>query len=333
MVIDCFTMANELELLDLRFHELTSVVDRFVIVESRKTFSGNPKKLYFEEARERFSKFLPKVTYIVLDSFGPLPPWESFEFYKKHLGFRAMVTLNEKFWKREIFQRNAIMRGLKDVPEDATILISDVDEIPKATVVSSLGDFRGILCFEQKMYVQYLNCQSNEYWFGTKAVHKKDLTNPQDIRLFHEYGTNVQKVKNAGWHFSSLGGPNRIKKKLDTYSHQELNRKELHKNENINWFLKYDINVLDTGDPIKTVPVDATFPRYIRDHINEFRHFIKPEKELPKKVPLSDFEYLKNEYIRVRQNAVNARQKYDELIFQVKNTFGGKAKKQLSFSE
>ena len=47
MVYDCFMFFNELELLDLRLHELDAVVDRFVLVEGVRTLSGKPKPLYF----------------------------------------------------------------------------------------------------------------------------------------------------------------------------------------------------------------------------------------------------------------------------------------------
>jgi len=40
MIYDCFTFYNELEILKIRLHELSGVVDKFVIVESNKTFQG-----------------------------------------------------------------------------------------------------------------------------------------------------------------------------------------------------------------------------------------------------------------------------------------------------
>jgi beta-1,4-mannosyl-glycoprotein beta-1,4-N-acetylglucosaminyltransferase len=42
-----FWFFDELELLDLRLHELADVVDRFVLVEATTTFSGAAKPLSF----------------------------------------------------------------------------------------------------------------------------------------------------------------------------------------------------------------------------------------------------------------------------------------------
>jgi beta-1,4-mannosyl-glycoprotein beta-1,4-N-acetylglucosaminyltransferase len=41
-IFDCFTFFNELDLLEIRLHELAPVVDRFVIAESPVTFTGRP---------------------------------------------------------------------------------------------------------------------------------------------------------------------------------------------------------------------------------------------------------------------------------------------------
>ena len=51
-IYDCFTFYNELDLLELRLNELNDVVDKFVIVESEMTHSGNKKKLYYEENKK-----------------------------------------------------------------------------------------------------------------------------------------------------------------------------------------------------------------------------------------------------------------------------------------
>lgn len=63
MIYDCFY--NELDLLEIRLNVLNDVVDKFVLCESTKTHSGEEKKLYFEDNKKRFSKFLPKIIHII----------------------------------------------------------------------------------------------------------------------------------------------------------------------------------------------------------------------------------------------------------------------------
>lgn len=85
ILFDCFTFFNELDLLEIRLEELSSVVDWFVLVEATRTFSGRPKPLYFEENKERYSKFLHKIVHVKL---GYMPEKPS------------------SAWELEAFQRN-----------------------------------------------------------------------------------------------------------------------------------------------------------------------------------------------------------------------------------
>ena len=57
-IYDCFNFFNELDILELRLNILYEYVDYFVIVESDVTHSGEKKPFYFEDNKERYSKFL-----------------------------------------------------------------------------------------------------------------------------------------------------------------------------------------------------------------------------------------------------------------------------------
>ena len=61
MVVDVFPFFREFDLLELRLAVLDSIVDRFVIVEGTRTFSGQSKPLWFVEHRDRYAKWLPKI--------------------------------------------------------------------------------------------------------------------------------------------------------------------------------------------------------------------------------------------------------------------------------
>ena len=45
MIYDCFSYWDEDLILDLRFNILDKYVDKFVVVESNKTWQNNPKDL------------------------------------------------------------------------------------------------------------------------------------------------------------------------------------------------------------------------------------------------------------------------------------------------
>lgn len=66
MIYDCFLYYDEDILLEMRLNTLEHVVDRFVIVESRYTFTGKRReKLHFDI--EKFDRFRDKIIYIVND--------------------------------------------------------------------------------------------------------------------------------------------------------------------------------------------------------------------------------------------------------------------------
>lgn len=108
MIYDCFTFFNELELLEVRLHELSGVVDKFVLVEATQTFTGRPKPLYYAENRERFSRFHEQIIHVIVDD----------------------SPKSDNPWTIEHFQRNCIARGLTQCRPDDWIMVSDADEIP-----------------------------------------------------------------------------------------------------------------------------------------------------------------------------------------------------------
>ena len=203
MIYDCFMFFNELELLEIRFSELWHAVDRFVLVESTVTHTNQTKPLYYEENKERFSKFHSKIIHIVVsDNPASLDPLS-----------------------REIYQRNCIARGIRDCKPDDLILVSDVDEIPNPEVLAGLRTQTGLHVFEQDLFYYYLNCRGGK-WQGTLAIHfgEIDTRDIQSLRTGRYTFNGGSLVSNGGWHFSYLGGPKRIAEKLESYSHQEYNK-------------------------------------------------------------------------------------------------------------
>ena len=69
MIIDCFPFFNELDVLDIRLNILNEVVDKFVLVEASKTQSKIDKPFYFEQNKNRYSKFLDKIVHIKIEDY------------------------------------------------------------------------------------------------------------------------------------------------------------------------------------------------------------------------------------------------------------------------
>ena len=280
MIYDCFTFFNELDLLEIRLNILNDVVDKFVLVEATKTFSGKDKPLYYEQNKERFSKFKDKIIHVVVDDF-PEPD----------------ETTQDVAFMVESYQRNAIMRGLKGAKDDDVIIIADLDEIPNPDVLSVL-DCSGdkIYWLRQKMFyyfINYLNI-SEPYWnYRVKVLSYKNLchycdnmnikydrfisattdkkTTPNKIRMLDDGIC----VRNGGWHFSFLGGVDAIIKKIQSFSHQEYNNEEYINKDKL---LKRISNGEDLFGRDEyhyiAIPLDESFPKYIVENQEKYSNLI-----------------------------------------------------------
>jgi predicted O-methyltransferase YrrM len=195
-VYDAFVFFNELELLEVRLHELADVVDRFVLVESPLTYSGKPKPLHFDLSRGRFAPFLERIAHVVVEDVPrPATPFE-----------------------REAHQRDAIARGLKDCHPDDLVLVSDVDEIPRAGAVRAGGP--GVRVLAQRLAYYFLDTACPEPWCGTRLLSYADFLRRGGAQAVRH--TPGEVVPDAGWHFSFMGGAERIREKLGAYAHVEL---------------------------------------------------------------------------------------------------------------
>ncbi len=204
MVYDCFNFFNELDILKIRLNELEDVVDKFVLVEGTVTFSGKKKDLYYSKNKSLFQKFNHKIIHIIVrDNPATQNPWEI-----------------------EQFQFNAIKRGLKGLKDTDTVLLSNVDEIPRA---NKINEYKGTqnknTAFNQVLSYYYLNLVANRKWKGTRMFSYKNLKTIDDIYSLRHSKEDLI-INDGGWHFSYLGGVEQIQKKINAYSHQEYNNPE-----------------------------------------------------------------------------------------------------------
>ena len=200
MLVDTFMFYNELETLELRLSVLDQFVDRFVLVESELNHRGGPKELFFEKNIERFSKWIHKIKHIIVkadESPSDADPWS-----------------------REKYQRECILRGLDDIPDDATVMVSDVDEIPDLNKIPATLP-KPVCALHMWMFeysLKYLF--EGEAWVGTVMTTRE---------IFKQLGPNHLRSNrwkyvtffHAGWHLSSFGGPDRVALKVNTYAHSK----------------------------------------------------------------------------------------------------------------
>ena len=256
-VWDCFPFFNELDLLEIRLHELKDVVDRFVLVESYFTHSGLLKPLYYEQNRGRFVGF--PIEHVVIQHPPKAVDPEVARAHPDH----------PLEWTRENHQRNAITRGLIAAEPDDMVMVSDADEIPRASAVTEalacLRNGEPSVVFWQETYYYSVNlwAENEGCLLGTRAVLKKNLGQPQSMR-----SQGGQVIIAAGWHFGWMGD---CQKKLEAFAHQELNKDALKDPVYIEECKRIGRRLHDQR-PLKWVPIDDTHPLYLRQNLERFAH-------------------------------------------------------------
>lgn len=234
-IYDCFTFFNEIDLLKLRLAYLNDYVDKFVISECSKTQQGEDKSYNFLLHEKEFSEWKDKIIYIQADE----PP----------------ELKDEADWSIENYQRNCIIRGLLRCEPDDLIILSDLDEFydpeillnPQNYAIKYIHKENGIknavkqflkfininkkfalrfttldkaleitpIAVSQDAFSFYMNCRAQKYiWYGTILTKFKNMPLPQSLRDMRNALPFTK--TSSGWHFSYLGGGERIKKKLQS---------------------------------------------------------------------------------------------------------------------
>lgn len=192
MIFDCFTFFNELDLLEIRLNILDKYVDYFVLCESPQTFSGNSKPLYYKENKKRFKKWNHKIIHHVADRY-----------------------YTDDAFKRAFVQKESLMDALTHLKDDDIVYFGDLDEIWKPQEVDDK-----VYKLKQLNYSYYLNNRSSEQWIGTIVGKWSNIRKEG----FNYNRANPSHFKeDGGWHFTNMGGPMQIRRKLTAYDHQENN--------------------------------------------------------------------------------------------------------------
>ena len=278
MIYDCFTFNDELEILEIRLNTLNDVVDRFVLVESNKSFTARNKPLFYNENKSRFAKFNDKIIHII---------------------FEDMPEEIDNPWAVENCQRNYIVKGLKDCAPNDIIIITDVDEIPKPEAILAYNGNK-ITSIEMDTYQFYYNiaCIKPFPWTHPKICRFSHLTGEMK-RWQYAYGVcNIKKyntkstpnkvrlsitnevIWDGGWHFTNMGTAEDLRRKLEDYAHQELNLEKNKENETYEQWIKQGTGAFGEGKLLR-VDTDSTLPAFISQNKDRFSELLFTGEDIP----------------------------------------------------
>lgn len=239
-VFDCFTYNGEEDILKIRMEILDPFVDYFVICESQQTFSGKPKEIYYKGDN-------PKVIHIISPN---------------------MLTSDS--FARAGYQKEYLKNGLKNAKDGDIIYFGDVDEIWKPQKVGE-----EVYNLRQLNYSYFLNNRSSEEWVGTIVGKWKTIK----TNTFNYWRKNhIHILPNGGWHFTNLGGADQIRKKLESYDHQEFNHESIksqieNRIENNEDYVGRNIDW--QGKPFSFWIDEVDLPKYLLDNKSTYKHLWK----------------------------------------------------------
>lgn len=260
-VIDIFTFNGENDILKLHLGILYDYVDKFIVVEANRTFTGERKPMYFFRDQRFFAPYLNKIEYY------PVTDWDDTKLWK--MAVLSPNTQGAEHWKREFYIKESIQKALQmyAVDED-TVFIGDVDEIIDPTVeYESDSPIKAKL----RVYANYLNNRSNEEFYGTLIGQYKDI---RDKCLNHMRSDKslYSKGPYLGWHFTSMGGAEEVRRKLnDSYTSDSYNTYDVQQNlkERISQGIDY------LGRDFQFTLDESGWPQYLTENRSKFKLLLK----------------------------------------------------------
>ena len=285
---------NEDLVLDVRLNELNPYIDKFVIVESNYTHSGEKKDFNFDI--RKYHKFANKIIYLKIDqkpnNLIQINGEDSEDDIKNKQVENALILEN--------FQRNYIYKGLENFDDNDFILVSDIDEIPNLSLIDLNLHKNSIVLFKQYFFHYKFNLfLDNFYFFGSKGCIKKKLISPQWLRnvkgkkyskfridayFSKKKYNNIKIVEKGGWHFTNVMDEEKIIYKLKSYLHhadfpENLLDKDIFKNLIKDKKIMYDHSADKSQDRFKNrKPLNEfdknLLPEYIKNNPEKFKDWL-----------------------------------------------------------
>ncbi len=316
-IIDCFTFFNELDLLEIRLRYLYKNVDYFVIVESDTTFNGEHKKFNLKDNINRFRDFEDKIIYISL-KMKDFPnevniAWEREKYQRNSIKkglckidlnkedlilisdideipnieeLRKIQNKNYKTLKIEKKNNLSIIINLIAYILKYFIKYFNKKKSKKYLSLFKLQYFILIKRYRKPINLKMLNCyyfinykNIMKMWSGLQCVNSEwiKIFSIDEIRNFRNYPV---KSVISGWHFSYLGGIEKIKYKIKNFSHQEYNIEEITSDDNIKFCIENGYSLFDHYHNPKSVKQNyfkidiKDFPKDFQLIINDYQTLI-----------------------------------------------------------
>lgn len=201
MIVDTFLFNDEFDILDIRLEITKNYVDKWIVLEGNKTWSGTPKPYNLKQRIDEYNKkYNNRIELITLD----IP-----EGYVN--------------WKCENFSRESIQQGINKLNDNDVIIHSDIDEFLNPEQIPNILNFleeqqKPVNCIIE-MYIYHFNLKTERHWQGPMVAKKHMFKNPQQLYRGpnpkkKDRSHSVRHPGEVGWHWTWVGDDKRIKNKV-----------------------------------------------------------------------------------------------------------------------
>jgi beta-1,4-mannosyl-glycoprotein beta-1,4-N-acetylglucosaminyltransferase len=126
-------------------------------------------------------------------------------------------------------------------------------------------------------YLGYLNLRCRDLrCLGTRLSSYRDLTRPRELR-----GLRGRVVRDGGWHFSSMGGVDRVREKLAAFAHREYDTPAYSDPERLADLLERGEDLYGHAVAWDRVEIDSTYPRHVVENPERWAAWIMPPSRVP----------------------------------------------------
>jgi len=256
MILDVMTYNGEMKVAQLHFGVLYDYVDKFIVVEANKTFTGLDKPCYFFRDQQYFKQWWPKIEFYMVDDWNDVALWQQ--------AIESPNTKGAEHWKREFYIKESIQKALAlYAKDDDTLLIGDVDEI-----IDPMVEFTSETPVKARLrvYAYWLNNLSNEQFWGTLIAQYKDVKG-KCLNHMRSDTSLYSQGPELGWHFTSMGGEDEVRRKLESSYTSDSYYTENVKN-GLTERLKNGLDYL--GRNFTFTKDETDWPRYLRNNRKQF---------------------------------------------------------------
>jgi beta-1,4-mannosyl-glycoprotein beta-1,4-N-acetylglucosaminyltransferase len=259
LFIDSFLFNGE-EIVKLRLDYLYNYVDYFYIVESMYTFTGNKKEeFYLDKYSEWFEPYKNKIKFIrIKEKLNTLPD-------------ASFINTVKKSFYEEKLQRNYIRQVLFNdfTNQDFVLALCDVDEIYDYTKFESKEQLFELtqskeLLLRMKMYFYKFNYYLHDTWEMAFIISSTFLKVQEDLDHIRVYKLGDSTIRReSGWHFTYFMSPREIQRKIESFSHIDINRFPFNDIDYLEFVVSKGIDYQQRDDfKFKIIPFESEFNQY-----------------------------------------------------------------------